>query len=80
MQVDLIKLTLKAPRSKLLKLKQDKLLSNFAFNFNLRRYSETLYIPANSLTSGSTYYLRVVGCVVGRGLHSSTFQLNLSRF
>jgi len=32
-----MKLTLKAPGSKRLKLKYDELLSNVAFNFNLRR-------------------------------------------
>jgi len=31
--------TLKAPGSKRSKLKDDKLLSNFALNFNLRRYT-----------------------------------------
>jgi len=36
-QVDPIKPTLKAPGTKRLKLKCDKLLSRFAFNFNLRR-------------------------------------------
>ena len=40
MQVDPIKPTLKAPGSKRLKLEHEKLLSNFAFNFNLRRYTE----------------------------------------
>jgi hypothetical protein len=34
-----MKLTLKAPKSKHLKLEHDKLLSNFGFNFNLRRYN-----------------------------------------
>ena len=38
MQIDPIKPTLKAPGTKLLKLKCDKPLSNFAFEFNLRRY------------------------------------------
>ena len=38
MQLDPIKPTLKAPGIKLLKLKYDKLLSNFASKFNLRRY------------------------------------------
>jgi hypothetical protein len=33
-----MKSTLKVPGSKRLKLEQEKLLSNFAFNFNLRRY------------------------------------------
>ena len=40
MQVDPIKLTLKAPGIKLLKLEHDKSLSNFAFKFNLRCYIE----------------------------------------
>ena len=40
MQVDPLKFTLKAPGSERLKLKCDKLHSNFAFNFNLRRYIE----------------------------------------
>ena len=39
MQVEPIKPTLKAPGSKRLKLEHGKLLSIFAFNFNLRRYS-----------------------------------------
>jgi len=38
-QVDPIKPTLKAPGIELLKLKFDESLSNFGFNFNLRRYS-----------------------------------------
>ena len=38
MQVDPIKPTLKAPGTNRLKLKYEKLLSNIAFNFNLRRY------------------------------------------
>ena len=37
-----MKPTLKAPGIKRLKLKCDTLLSNFAFNFNLRRYIEGL--------------------------------------
>jgi len=39
-QLDPIKLTLNAPGIKLLKLKYDKPLSNFASEFNLRRYVE----------------------------------------
>ena len=38
-QVDPIKLSLKAPGIKLLKLKHDKPLSNLAVKFNLRRYT-----------------------------------------
>ena len=40
MQVDPIKLVLKAPGSILLKLINDGPLSNLASNFNLRRYSK----------------------------------------
>ena len=39
-QVDPIKLKLKPPVSKSLKLKYGKMLSNVAFKFNLRRYNE----------------------------------------
>jgi len=39
-QVDPIKLALQAPGTKRLKLNYVKLLSTFAFKFNLRRYSE----------------------------------------
>ena len=38
MQVDPIKPKLKAPGTKRLKLKYDKLLSSSAFKFNLHRY------------------------------------------
>ena len=38
-QVDPLKPTLKAPGCERLKLRYDELLSSFAFNFNLRRYS-----------------------------------------
>ena len=37
MQVDPMKATLTVPGSKRLKLENQKTLSNFAFNFNLRR-------------------------------------------
>ena len=40
MHVDPIKPTLKAPGSMLLKLRYDDPLSNFAFKFNLRRYTK----------------------------------------
>ena len=39
MQVDPIKPTLKPPGNKLLELKNGKPLSNFAFNFDLRRFT-----------------------------------------
>jgi hypothetical protein len=68
---------LKPPGTEHLKLRCDEALSNLAFNFNLRRYSMVrAYIHyQNSATvelSSAT--------VPGRGLHSSTSQLNLSRF
>ena len=50
MQVDPIKPTLKAAETKRLKLKYHKLLSNIAFNFNLRRYTVGLIIcPSREL-------------------------------
>ena len=42
MQVHPIKPTLKSPGTKLLKLKYEKLVSNFAFNFNFCRYTQVL--------------------------------------
>jgi len=39
-QVDSIKTVLTLPLVSALKQKYDKLLSNFAFNFNLRRYTQ----------------------------------------
>jgi ribosome assembly protein 4 len=55
-QVDPIKRTLKAPGTWRLILKCDKLLSNFAFNFNLRRYGMDkdvrLWDPTTGLAAG----------------------------
>ena len=65
-QVDPIKPKLKPPGTHRLKLKCDTLLSNYAFKFNLRRYNLSRVL--NSQTAD------------GRGLHSSTILLNLSRF
>ena len=48
MQVDPIKLTVKAPGNKRLKLKYDEVLSNSAFKLNLRRY-----IAVTSFGSGN---------------------------
>jgi hypothetical protein len=66
-QLGPIKPTLTAPGIKLLKLKYDEPLSNFAFKFNLRRY----------LLAVRTLFFNLV---LGRGLHSSTFRLNVSTF
>ena len=61
---------LKASGTKRLTLNSDEPLSSFAFKFNLRRYNVAIYLLTRLCK-------RVV--VYGRGLHSSTFQLNLSR-
>ena len=47
-QVDPIKTTLKAPGSMLLKLKCDGPVSNFGYNFNLRRYTLAAKGPPGS--------------------------------
>jgi hypothetical protein len=43
-QVDPMKRTLKAPVTKILKLRYDKLLSSVAFNFNLRSYNKEILV------------------------------------
>ena len=54
MQVDPIRPTLKLPGTKRLKLECDEPLSNFAFNFNLRRYNEAvLEAHASCLKAGA---------------------------
>ena len=72
MQVEPVKPTLKPPGSKRLKLEAEKLLSNFAFKFNLRRYNTARFYAAEIVLAFE--YLH------GRGLHSSTFLLNVSAF
>ena len=68
-QVDSIKPKLKPPGTKRLKLNCDILLSTSAFKFNLRRYNMAMI---ETLRNGT---LALAGT---RGLHSSTFHLNLS--
>ena len=65
MQVDPIKPKLKLPGTKRWKLNCDGRLSKFAFKINLHPYN--VGEAAQMLA-------------LGRRLHSSTFQLNLSRF
>ena len=52
MQVDPIKPTLKAPGTKRLKLTYHKLLSSFAFKFNLRRYLEVAPVDHDDAKMG----------------------------
>ena len=68
MQVDPIKPTLKPPGTWRLKLGFYELLRKFDFEFNMRRYTKA----AEAGLPTAQYNL-------GRGLHSSTSQLNLSR-
>jgi hypothetical protein len=63
---------LKAPGPSLLTLKYDEPLSSYAFKFNLRRY--------HMFGAGGGGLEMPGDAMLGRGLHSSTFQLNLSRF
>ena len=74
-QVKPIKITLKAPRTKRLKLHYDTLLYNFAFKFDLRRY--TLECTRTSITrwmflfSNRAWTLRCSTCCgtsTGQGL------------
>ena len=76
LQIDPIKSTLKAPGTKRSKLKCYEPLSILAFDFNLRRYTlhPTMANNFQAVATGTRVRL------TGRGLHSSTFQLNLSRF
>ena len=68
---------LKPPGAKRLKLNCDVLLSTSAFKFNLRRY--IMGAAAVLFVLALEHRLPNVKTIVGRGLHSSTFQLNLSR-
>ena len=70
MQVDPSKSTLKAPGCGRFKLKCDDLLSNVAYNVNLRRYTMEESAPVCVAAEEDDE--------LGRGLHSFTSQLNLS--
>jgi hypothetical protein len=59
-QVDPLQPTLKAPGSERLKLEHEELLSNFAFNCNLRRYEEVGDLDVEQ--GGSTKLLEVGRC------------------
>jgi hypothetical protein len=68
----------KAPGTKSLQRKCDELLSNVGFEFNLRGY--TTEARAKLPADDDEVPLLTATLQTGRGLHSSTSQLNLSRF
>jgi len=77
-QVDPIKPTSKAPEIKLLKLKYDKMLSESAFKFNLRRSSE---VETRLVAAGVPFLTEDAqkrAQPTDRGLHSFRCQLNFS--
>ena len=90
MQVDPIKPMLKAPGTNLLTLKYNERLSTFAFTFNLCHYSKLKSGSshcAKQFKEASVLFIEISDFAAlssklpaGRGLHSSTSQLNLSRF
>jgi hypothetical protein len=71
-QVDCIKTCVEGPWFQRLKLDYDETLTNFAFNFNLRRCTSVV------LSFLLLLYGTAGGAVYGRGLHSSNFRLNVS--
>jgi hypothetical protein len=59
------------------------LLSSFAFNCKLRRYMKAVLsatMPPNARGTGFAISALTQGLALGRGSHSSTFQLDLSCF
>jgi hypothetical protein len=64
-QVDPIKPTLKAPESKLLKVKYGKALSNSGFKFNLRRYimaTDPAGVPLRTSTAPTLARYHLIAC------------------
>jgi len=74
---------LKPPGTERLKLKYDELLSSFAFKFHLRRYTKDKSKRVITFANNADYISmrhHTYEMPRGRGLHSSTFYLNLSHF
>jgi hypothetical protein len=63
---------------KCLKLKHYLLLSTSAFKFNLRRYNLAAGVAGAKWGIRATLITGLLLQVAGRGLHSSTFRLNVS--
>jgi hypothetical protein len=67
-----MKLTLKAPGTKRLKLDYDEPLSNFAFKFNLRCYTTDPHAPpevrVNGTVSNMPEFVAAFGVAEGDGL------------
>ena len=94
MQIDPVRPKLKPPGTKRLKLNCDILLSTSAFKFSLRRYTEVFADNLEGVAAIHSTLLDAfvdhtrLPVVVSLGqsvfpagcLHSSIFQLNLSRF
>jgi hypothetical protein len=74
-QVDRLNPGLKASGTARLKLECDEVVSRYAINFNSRRYKVESETALHHVVKIS---VRDTG--IGRGLHSSTSHLNLSRF
>jgi len=69
-RLTLSKPSFKPPKTNRLKLKSDELLSNLGFSFHLRPYTKVRPVAEDEM-------FRVMRS--GRGLHSPTSQLNVSR-
>jgi hypothetical protein len=61
-----MKPVLKAPGAKLLKLRYDELLSNFSFNFNVRRYTKVAVLGASPDASVRKYVARIQGKIAAQ--------------
>jgi len=76
-QVDPLKPKLKPSGTKRLKLYCDMLLSTCAFNFNLRRYIEVMWLLRNPFT---LLFLIALGLFVRQGLTLVHFSDQFERF
>jgi hypothetical protein len=76
-----MKPNLKASGPERLRLSYDELLSTVAFKFNLRRYTKLYQVVDEVAPGGGARGGKAAAMgPTGRGLHSFTFQLNLTAF